>query len=125
MLRLGNRASLMEQQRELQRLPLVETAWRDLHLTVRMLRRAPAFAATTILTLALGIAANTAIFSIYNALLIEPLPYPDADRLVVIQERDLKDGDTGAVTPADFVDWRRRTRAFAICRRSLRIRTST
>ena len=112
-LRLGNRASLMEQQRELQRLPLVETAWRDLHLTVRRLRRAPAFAATTILTLALGIAANTAIFSICNALLIEPLPYPDADRVVVIHERDLNDGDTGAVTPADFVDWRQRTRAFA------------
>ena len=112
MLRLGNRASLVEQQREIQRIPLVETAWRDVHLAVRMLMRAPAFTATAILTLALGIAANTAIFSICNALLIEPLPYPDADRLVVIQERDLKDGDTGAVTPADFVDWRQRTRAF-------------
>src|SRR5262245_1711384 len=55
LLRLGNRASLMEQQRELQGIPLVETAWRDLHLAVRMLRRAPAFAATTILTLAVGI----------------------------------------------------------------------
>jgi putative ABC transport system permease protein len=112
-LRLGNRASLMEQQRELQGIPLLETTWRDVLLAVRMLRRAPAFAVTAILTLTIGIAANAAMFSICSALLIEPLPYPDADRLVVIEERDLEDGDTGAVTPADFVDWRQRTRAFA------------
>lgn len=72
-LRLGSRASLEEQHREIRGMPIVETSWRDMRLAVRMLGRAPGFAATAILTLALGIAANTAIFSIYNSLLLEPL----------------------------------------------------
>jgi putative ABC transport system permease protein len=113
LLRLGNRAALAEQHRELRGIPLLETAAQDVRFTVRMLVRSPWFAATAILTLTLGIAANTAVFSIYNSLLLEPLPYPDADRLVMILERDLTDGETGSVTPADFVDWRQRSRSFA------------
>jgi putative ABC transport system permease protein len=112
-LRLGNRGSLEDQHREVRGLPVIEAAWQDVRLAVRTLARAPGFATTAILTLALGIAASTAIFSLYNALLLTPLPYPDPDRLVTILEKDLESGETGAVTPADFADWRQRSRSFA------------
>jgi putative ABC transport system permease protein len=85
---------------------------RDIRYALRTVRRHPGFYGAVIFTLALGIAANTAIFSVYNALLLEPLPYPDPERLVMVLEQDLKDGETGTVTPADFVDWRARSRSF-------------
>src|SRR6185436_7649756 len=70
---------------------------RDLRYTVRMLRRRPVLALAATLTLALGIGANTAIFSVVNGVLFAPLPYPDADRLVLVQEDDADDepGTTG------------------------------
>jgi putative ABC transport system permease protein len=111
-LRLGGRTSLLEQHRAVRGLPLLETVWRDLRLATRMLVRSPWYTATMFLTLALGIAANTAIFSVYDAVLIAPLPYADSDRLVMVRERDLESGETGTVTPADFEDWRQRSRAF-------------
>jgi putative ABC transport system permease protein len=111
-LRLGGRASLEDRHREARGLPVIEAAWQDTRLAVRTLVRAPWFAATAVLTLALGIAASTAIFSLYSALLLTPLPYPDSARLVTIMERDLESGKAGAVTPADFVDWRQRSRSF-------------
>jgi len=61
---------------------MIELIVRDLRFALRMLRKTPGFTATAILTLALGVGVNTAIFSVVNALLIRPLPYPDADRLV-------------------------------------------
>jgi hypothetical protein len=124
-LRLGGRTSLKDQHRAVRGLPLLETVWRDACLAIRMLVRAPWFTATAFLTLALGIAANTAIFSVYSSLLLEPLPYSDSDRLVMILEKDLEDGDTGSVTPADFEDWRGAAVPLRICLRSLPIRTST
>ena len=70
---------------------------RDLRYTVRMLARRPILTLTATLTLALGIGANTAIFSVVNGVLFSPLPYPDANRLVYIQENDADDepGTTG------------------------------
>ena len=94
-LRLGGRTSLQDQHREVRGLPLLETVWRDVCLASRMLVRAPWYTATMFLTLALGIAANTAIFSVYNSLLLEPLPYADSDRLVMILEKDSKMGKRG------------------------------
>jgi putative ABC transport system permease protein len=90
-----------------------ESLVQDVTFGVRMLRRQPGFTAVAVLALALGIGANTAIFSVVDAVLWRPLPFPRADRLVAIGEQRAPDRQTmGPVAPADFVDWRARSRAF-------------
>src|SRR6185369_459262 len=86
---------------------------RDLRCAVRMLRRNPAFAGAVVLTLALGIGSNTAIFSVYDAALLKPLPYGDPERIVMIWEKQARNGSLGTVAPADFVDWRTQTSSFS------------
>jgi hypothetical protein len=65
----------------------VNQLWQDLRYAVRMLAKAPAFTAVAILTLALGIGANTALFSVINSVLLAPLPFPQADRLMALFTR--------------------------------------
>jgi putative ABC transport system permease protein len=85
----------------------------DLVFSVRMLRRQPAFTAVALTALAVGIGANTAIFSVVDAVLWRPLPYADADRIVDIAEQRPREGRMyGAVSPADFFDWRREAQSF-------------
>jgi putative ABC transport system permease protein len=83
---------------------------RDVRFGVRLLRRKPGFTAVAVLTLALGIAANSAIFSVIYATYLAPLPYRDADRLVMVWSQ-LK-GNREAVAPGDFVEWKRRATVF-------------
>ena len=80
----GNSTLLEERSREVWQMPWVESLGSDLKLVFRRLRKSPGFAATVILTLAIGIGANTAVFSVVNSVLLKPLPYPDAEQLVAV-----------------------------------------
>lgn len=97
-----------------------ERDWRaalrqDLAVAVRGLRRTPAFTIVALLTLALGIGANTAIFSVLRPVLLRPLPYPEADRLVQVwsDHRALGREEPEWLTPPDFADWRDQNSTFS------------
>jgi putative ABC transport system permease protein len=83
----------------------------DLRFTIRALRRSPGFAAVAVLTLALGIGMTTAVFSVFNAVVLRPVAYPDPERLVWLSTFDA-DGNAGVVTAPDFVDWREQAESF-------------
>ncbi len=85
---------------------------RDLRFASRMLTKAPGFATLAVLTLALGIGANTAVFSIVNGVLLNPLPYPDPGELVALHESK-PNFPNGAISFPNFVDWRAGTRTFS------------
>jgi putative ABC transport system permease protein len=107
----GNVTSLTEARRDLQMLPTIDSLRADLSYAFRTLRKNRGFAATAVLTLALGIGANTAIFSVCNAVLFTPLPYAEPSRILTLWERQ-RDGTLGSVAPANFVDWRDASRSF-------------
>ena len=89
--------------------------WNDLRSATRILRHEPGFAALTILTLALGVGANTAIFSIVNGVLLRPLPYGDPDRLVALREMIPAIAQTYPTLPVSarhFTEWRQRASSF-------------
>jgi len=83
----------------------------DVRFSVRMLRRSPAFTLAVVAALALGIGANTAIFSVVNTVLLKPLPYPDPSRLMVFLNTSPQGSGPGA-SPTKFNVWRQQTRAF-------------
>jgi putative ABC transport system permease protein len=112
-LRFGGVEWTKEHWREQRRLPLMETLARDVRFTFRGLVKERGFTSVCVLTLALGIGANTAIFSVVNTVLIRPLPYPEADQLVRVWETNPHANRWGDwASYPDFADWRRETRAF-------------
>ena len=92
----------------------MHTLLQDLRFSLRQLRKSPGFALTTILTLALGIGATTSIFSLVNAVLLRPLPFPESDRLVSMQPElhAASAVSASSLSYPDFFDWRSRTHSF-------------
>src|SRR5580704_9893440 len=85
----------------------------DVQFALRQLRHRPGFAIVAILVLALGLGGNAAMFSIVNAVMLQPLPYADPQRLVGLFERDVVGEEPfNVVAPANFLDWQKQTRSF-------------
>jgi putative ABC transport system permease protein len=110
----GGVTQVKEAYRERRGLPAVETTLQDLRYGLRVMRRAPAFSAVSVLTLALGIGANTAIFSVVNAVLLKSLPFKDPERVVMVwlKGAEAAGGDRVPMSMLDFLEWRAQTHAF-------------
>jgi putative ABC transport system permease protein len=103
--KFGNAARIAEDTRAVWRWMWADRLWQDMRYALRTLRRNPGFAAVAILTLALGIGTNTAVFSVVSAVLIKPLPYPDADRILWLANYNQRYKFEASSAP-DYWDWR-------------------
>jgi len=110
--RFGNSTLIQEEMYEVWNARTWEHLLQDMRYAVRVLRKSPGFSVVALLSLALGIGANTAIFTFVNAAFLKPLPYPDADRMVALQQRDLKSRALTMVKPRSFVPWQERSSSF-------------
>ena len=107
----GNLTRLKERGHDERTMRLLEDVTRDVRHAARGLWRSPGFSLAVILTLALGIGGNTAVFSVVDQLLLRPLPYPDGDQLVVVEET-VGANPHADVSPANWLDWQRESRTF-------------
>ncbi|MGH7937373.1 MAG: permease prefix domain 1-containing protein, partial [Chthoniobacterales bacterium] len=106
-IRLGGVTQIKETNRELRGLPFIETFLQDIRYAARILGKNPSFTAIAVLTLALGIGANTAVFSVANAFLRKPVSFPDLDRLVMVLDfAPQQSFGWSQVAPGDYLDWK-------------------
>jgi len=111
---IGGLEKAKEQVREARGGAWLEALWRDLRYSAAALVRNPGFSVVAIITISLGIGANTAIFSVVNGVLLRPLPFDHPEQLVEIRETQLEKGDNEmAVAPADFQYWRKNSQSFS------------
>lgn len=111
--KLGNPTQIREEIYRMNSLGFIESLWQDLRCGARMLRKNAAFTAIAVLTLALGIGANTAIFSVIHAVLLSPLPYNDPDRIVLVIESNPSRGfPQFSVSPPNYIDWKKDSTSF-------------
>src|ERR1051325_1991421 len=105
--KFGGLEQAKEESRDARGVRFVENIFQDLRYSLRVLLKSPAFTTVVLLTLALGIGANTAIFSFANGILLRPLPYPESDRLAVLDETAFKRGiNPMDVSYPNYLDWR-------------------
>jgi len=109
---LGNTAQIKEATREAWGWRGLERLTQDVRYALRGMRRNPGFTLVAVLSLGLGIGANTAIFTFVNAALLKPLPYVDPASIVALQERQPKSGELTLVHPRSFIEWHTRSRSF-------------
>ena len=108
----GNMGLIKESTRDVWGGGSLDRLMQDLRFGVRMIAKSPGFAAVAILTLALGIGANTALFSVVNGVLLNPLPYPEPEQLVELRESK-PNFATGSISYPNFMDWQKDNRTFA------------
>lgn len=113
LLRFGGPVQIKERQQENRGVPLVETTLQDVRYGIRALRKSPAYALVAIATLAIGIGAGTAVFSVVGAVLLRPLPFRSPGELVRIFETNpLRRWTRNIAAPANYWDWRRQNKSF-------------
>jgi len=112
MRKFGNVTRVKEDVRDVWSVICLGQLWQDIQYALRMLRKSPGFAATAVLTLGLGIGANTALFSVVNGVLLNPLPYPDPEQVVIVSDKSSTLPETWISYP-DFLDWVRDNHSFS------------
>ena len=111
LIKLGGIEQTREAWRRQGGLPAIESLTQDVRYAFRAMRKNPGFTCIALLTLTLGIGANTALFSVVNGVLLNPLPYPHSEQLAILYQKSAL-ADQGAVSYANFLDWQRQNETF-------------
>ena len=112
LVRFGNPTAIKERTTAADAALTLDSVGRDVRYALRQLRKAPSFTFVALLTLALGIGATTALFSVVDAVILKPLPFPTAARLVMLESLILSSHRGGGASYLDFLDWRTRNHSF-------------